>query len=237
MATTDAKIVAVDDLHPDSLVVRPDGKVGLKVFKDVIYTHGVLAMDDEGRLVMRDALVVMQPATAVNLGQLNLMTPDLIGIGSQFTNTNHARYYVLSFGLTNFPRTLRGGMLWLNRVNGSETLTPVKWVEVDGSDAATPDGVEVVEDGGSLRITIKDAVNFNSATAGKYLVFKHSDDTQDYDSAYGGFEDDVRQGLRQGSDRWRFEPDVDITKADWPKAYATDLSDLAQRAYTFKVYG
>ena len=86
-----------------------------------------------------------------------------------------------------------------------------------------------------MKITITDFQKLNSANA--YLLFKHSDDTRDYESNYGGFEDDVRRGPGRDSDRWRFEPDVDITKADWPKAYATDLVDLAQRAYTFNVYG
>lgn len=241
MATTDAKIVAVDDLHPDSLVVRPDGKVGLRVYKDVIYTRGVLTMDDEGRLVLRDAMIALQPPTAINIGQTNLMRASVVSglassIGSQYTDTNHERYYLLGFNFHNTPKVLRGMTLWLNYVNGSEKLTPIKWVDfVDGTDMLPPEGTEATEDNGNLKITITDFQKLNSANA--YLLFKHSDDTMDYESNYGGFEDDVRRGPGRDSDRWRFEPDVDITVADWPKAYATDLVDLAQRAYTFNVYG
>lgn len=236
MATTDAKIVAVDDLHPDSLVVRPDGKVGLRVYKDVIYTHGVLTMDDEGRLVLRDAMIALQPPTAVNLGQLNLMQASIVGnLGSQYPDTTHSRHYLLAFNFHNVPKLLRGLTLWVNRVNGNESLTPIKWVDFDGTDMPPREGVEVQEDGGSLKIKITDFQKFNASNA--YLLFKHSDDTSDYESNYGSFETDVRRGPGRDSDRWRLEPDVDITKADWPKAYATDLVDLAQRAYTFNVYG
>lgn len=223
-ATTSDGPVTVD-LAPMLPTVTADGNglVAVKIYKDLIVTHGVLTVDNQGRFVTKDALVALKQPSKRNIGQMNLMTAD------EYGSTTNSRHYRLSFNFYNAQPVIKAISLTLNRWNGGEHIEPVKWVDYDGQEV-TPNGVTTQYDNDQLIINITDLNEFRNSNAD--LVFKHWDEYRDYDGNYSSFYDEVRQGLDSG--RWSFNPTVDTSLVDYPDS---DTYELLNSAFTFNVYG
>lgn len=219
----DVRVVTVSDLDNNTIALNVGGKVGVKIYKDLIVTNGVLTVDSQGRFVMKDALVALKQPSKRNIGQMNLTTAD------EYGSTTNSRHYRLSFNFYNAQPVIKAISLTLNRSNGGEHIEPVKWVDYDGQEV-TPSGVTTKYDNDQLIINITDLNEFHNSSAD--LVFKHWDESRDYDSNYNGFYGEVQQGLNGG--RWIFDPTIDTSLVDYPDS---DTYDLLTNAFTFSVYG
>ena len=219
----DIKVITPEDLDNKTVVVDGNGRVAVKIYKDLIVTHGVLTVDSQGRFVMKDALVALKQPSKRNIGQMNLMPAD------EYGSTANSRHYRLSFNFYSVPPIIKAINLTLNRWNSGEHIEPVKWVDYAGQEV-TPSGVTTQYYNDQLFIYITDLNEFRSSNAD--LVFKHWDEFSDYDSNYSGFYNEVRQGLDGG--RWDFNPKVDTSLVDYPDS---DTYELLGNAFTFNVYG
>lgn len=217
----DVRVVTVSDLDNNTIALNVGGKVGVKIYKDLIVTHGVLTVDNQGRFVMKDALVALKQPSKRNIGQVNLSTAD------EYGSTPNSRHYRLSFNFYNAQPVIKAISLTLNPWNGGEHIEPVKWVDYDGQEV-TPSGVTTKYDNDQLIINITDLNEFHNSSAD--LVFKHWDESRDYDSTYNGFYGEVQQGLNGG--RWIFDPTIDTSLVDYPDS---DTYDLLTSAFTFSV--
>ena len=217
-------VVTPDDLDNNTVALNAGGKVGIKVYKDLILTHGVLTVDSQGRFVMKDALIALKQPSKHNIGQMNLM------FANEYGSTANLRHYRLSFNFYDAPPIMKAIHLTLNRKNGGEHIEPVKWVDYNGQEV-TPSGVTTQYDNDQLIINITDLDAFRSSNAD--LVFKHWDEFRDYDNNYSSFYYEGRQGLAGG--RWDFKPTIDTSLVDYPDY--VDNYDLIQGAFTFNVYG
>lgn len=216
-------VITLGDLDNDTIALNVGGKVGVKIYKDLILTHGVLMVDNQGRFVMKDALVALKQPSKRNIGQMNITTAD------EYGSTTNSRHYRLSFNFYNAQPVIKAISLTLNRWNGGEHIEPVKWVDYEGQEV-TPNGVTTQYDSDQLIINITDLNEFRNSNAD--LVFKHWDELRDYDSTYSGFSSEVCQGLDGG--RWSFNPTVDTSLVDYPDYM--DHYQLIQDAFTFNVY-
>lgn len=219
----DVRIITSDDLDNKTVVVDGNGLVAVKIYKDLIITHGVLTVDTQGRFVMKDALVAMKQPSKRNIGQMNIMFADAYG------STATSRHYRLSFNFYNAQPVIKAILLTLRRFNGEEHIEPVKWVDYGGQEV-TPSGVTTQYNNDQLIINITDLSAFRNSNA--QLVFKHWDDSRDYDSNYSEFYSEVRQGLN--GRRWGFSPTVDTSLVDYSDS---ETSELLESAFTFDVYG
>ena len=220
----DVKVVTPKDLGDGIVWNNQTQKYeAIKIYKDLIVTHGVLTVDSQGRFVAKDALVALKQPSKRYIGHMNLMSADGYG------RTANSRHYRLSFNFYNAQPIIKAISLTLNRGNGGEHIEPVKWVDYADQEV-TPSGVTTTYDNDQLIINITDLNKFHNSSAD--LVFKHWDDYRDYDSTYNSFYDEVRQGLNGG--RWSFDPTVDTSLVDYPDS---DTYDLVNSAFTFNVYG
>lgn len=221
-------VVTPNDLDKNTIALNVGGKVGVKIYKDLIVTHGVLTADNQGRFVMKDALVALKQPSKHNIGQMNLM------YANEYGSTTKSRHYRLTFNFYNTPPVIKAISLTLNRRNGGEHIEPVKWVDYDGQEV-TPNGVTTQYDNDQLIINITDLNKFRSSDAD--LVFKHWDEYRDYNGNYKGFYNEVQQGLDGG--RWSFHPTFDTSLVDYPLAdyLDGDTYELLISAFTFDVYG
>lgn len=220
-------VITLGDLDNDTIALNVGGKVGVKIYKDLILTHGVLTVDNQGRFVIQDALVALKQPSKRNIGQMNLMSAD------EYGSTTNSRHYRLSFNFYNVPSVLTGMQLALQRHNGNEVIAPVKWMDYDGNDTTAPQGVTLDTSNGQITFNINNMPLFLGEASDKYLVFKHSDPSANYDTDYAGFYDEVRMGLN--GTRWYFSPTVSYNAVDYPDY--VDHYDLIQGAFTFNVYG
>ena len=220
----DVKVITPKDLG-DGIVWNNQTKKyeAVKIYKDLIVTHGVLTVDSQGRFVAKDALVALKQPSKRNIGQMNLMSAD------EYGSTANSRHYRLTFNFYNAQPIIKAISLTLNRWNGGEHIEPVKWVDYAGQEV-TPSGVTTKYVNDQLIINITDLNKFRNSNAD--LVFKHWDEYRDYNSNYNGFYDEVRQGLDGG--RWSFDPTVDTSLVDYPDS---DTYELINSAFTFNVYG
>lgn len=220
-------VVTLNDLDNVTVALNTGGKVAVKIYKDLILTHGVLTVDNQGRFVMKDALIALRPPSKHNIGQVNITT------ANEYGSTTNSRHYRLSFNFYTAPSILIGMQLGLQRVNGDEVIEPVKWVDYDGNDTSAPQGVTLDTSSGQTLLNISNMKLFRSDVQGKYLVIKHSDPSVNYDSIYASFYNEVRSGLN--GTRWYFSPAVSYSGVDYPDY--TDHYQMIQDAFTFNVYG
>lgn len=211
------------NLDKKTVVVDDNGLVAVKIYKDLIITHGVLTVDSQGRFVMKDALVALKQPSKHNIGQMNLITADAYG------STAKSRHYILSFNFFNARPIIKTISLTLVSWSGGEHIEPVKWVDYDGQEV-TPNGVTTRYANDQLTINITDLNAFRRSDAN--LLFKHWDEFSDYASTHSNFYSEVRQGLDGG--RWIFNPTVDTSLVDYPNS---NIHDLLEIAFTFNVYG
>lgn len=223
----DVKVITPEDLDNKTVVVDGNGLVAVKIYKDLIVTHGVLTVDNQGRFVMKDALVALKQPSKHNIGQANITT------ANEYGSTTNSRHYRLSFNFYTAPSILIGMQLGLQRGNGDEVIEPVKWVDYDGNDTSAPQGVTLDTSNGQTLLIISNMKLFRNDVQDKYLVIKHSDPTLDYDSNYASFYNEVRMGLN--GTRWYFSPAVSYSGVDYPDYM--DHYQLIQDAFTFNVYG
>lgn len=219
----DVKVITPEDLDNKTVVVDGNGLVAVKIYKDLIVTHGVLTVDSRGRFVMKDALVALKQPSKRNIGQMNLMPAD------EYGSTAKSRHYILSFNFHNAQPIIKAIRLTLNCLNGGEHIEPVKWVDYGGQEI-TPSGVTTRYANDQLTINITDLNAFRRSNAN--LVFKHWDEFSDYASTHSNFYSEVLQGL--DGERWSFNPTVDTSLVDYPDS---DIYDLLGIAFTFNVYG
>ena len=219
----DVKVITPADLDNKTVVVDGNGRVAVKIYKDLIITHGVLTVDSQGRFVMKDALVALKQPSKRNIGQMNLVPAD------EYGRTAKSRHYILLFNFHNAQPIVKTISLTLNRWSGGEHIEPIKWVDYDGQEV-TPNGVTTRYANGQLTINITDLTAFRISNAN--LLFKHWDEFSDYDSTHSNFYSEVLQGLDGG--RWSFDPTVDTSLVDYPNS---NIYELLETALTFNVYG
>lgn len=221
----DVKVITPKDLG-DGIVWNDQTQKyeAIKIYKDLIVTHGILTVDSQGRFVMQDALVALKQPSKRYIGHMNLMSAD------EYGRTATSRHYRLLFNFYNAPPIIKAISLTLNRGNGGEHIEPVKWVDYADQEV-TPSGVTAEYDNDQLIINITDLNKFRNSNVAD-LVFKHWDEYRDYDITYNGFYDEVLQGLNGG--RWSFDPTVDTSLVDYPDS---DTYELINNAFTFNVYG
>ena len=219
----DVRVLTPADLDKKTVVVDGNGLVAVKIYKDLIVTHGVLTVDSQGRFVMQDALVALKQPSKRNIGQMNLVYAD------EYGSTANSRHYILLFNFLNAQPIIKTISLTLIRWGGGEHIEPVKWVDYDGQEV-TPNGVTTRYANDQLTIDITDLNAFRRSNAN--LLLKHWDEFSDYDSTHSNFHSEVLQGLDGG--RWSFNPTVDTSLVDYPDS---DIYDLLETAFTFDVYG